>query len=324
MADTYAGIPPLHGAAETPHLSPVTPAEDARTILINRVSWGAVLAGVVTALVAQLILNMIGIGIGASTLDPMTNDNPAASTFSVGAGIWWALSGIVAAFAGGYVASRLSGRPKASTGGWHGLTSWAATTLLVFYLLSSAVGSLVGGAFTTVSSAVGGLGRTAGTAVQAAAPALANSTDPFSSIERTVRGSTGTDPAALRDEAVAAVRDLLTGDPARVSDARERAAQALARSQNIPVEEARNTSRRVREAVSRHGRRREAASRPGRRHGREGRVPRSPARQPRPAPRGSRILVRRPPRRRRPDRDGAPAGQASRGPDELIYSPGQA
>lgn len=221
-----------------PHLSPVTPAEDARTILINRVSWGAILAGVVTALVAQLILNMIGIGVGASTLDPMTNDNPAASTFSIGAGIWWALSGVAAAFVGGYVASRLSGQPKESTGGWHGLTSWAATTLLVFYLLSTAVGSLVGGAFSTVSGALGGLGRTAGSAVQTAAPALANTTDPFAFLNRAVR-STGTDPAALRDDATAAIRDLLTGDASKANDARERAAQALARSQNIPVEEAR-------------------------------------------------------------------------------------
>ncbi|WP_375461116.1 PhnA-like protein [uncultured Enterovirga sp.] len=225
--------------ADAPHLSPVTPAEDARTILINKVSWGAILAGVVTALVSQLILNLIGIGIGASTLDPMTSDNPAASTFSIGAGIWWALSGIVAAFAGGYVASRLSGRPKESTGGWHGLTSWAATTLLVFYLLSTAVGGLVGGAFNTVSSAIGGLGRAAGSAVQTAAPMLASSTNPFEFLERAVRGTTGTDPAALRNDAVASIRDLLTGDASKANEARERASQALARAQNIPVEEAR-------------------------------------------------------------------------------------
>ena len=105
----YPDTPRSRGNTDAPHISGVTPAEDARTILINKVSWGAVLAGVVTGLVAQLVLNMIGIGIGASTLDPMTGDNPAVSSFSIGAGIWWALSGIVAAFIGGYVASRLSG-----------------------------------------------------------------------------------------------------------------------------------------------------------------------------------------------------------------------
>jgi pyruvate/2-oxoglutarate dehydrogenase complex dihydrolipoamide acyltransferase (E2) component len=211
------------GDSDAPHLSPATPAEDARTIMLNRISWGAVLAGVVVALVTQLILNMIGVGIGAATLDPATGDNPEASTFSIGAAIWWTLSGIIAAFVGGYAAGRLAGKPKESTAGWHGLTSWALTTLLVFYLLTTTVGSLIGGVFSTISSAAGGLGRTAATAAQAAAPALAQAND----------------PAALRDAAVAAVRAAVTGNPEQAEQARERAAQAISRAQNIPIEQAR-------------------------------------------------------------------------------------
>ena len=225
--------------ADAPHLSPVTPSEDARTILINNVSWGAVLAGVATSLLAQLILNMIGIGIGASTLNPTTSGNPTAGSFSIGAGVWWALSGIIAAFIGGYVASRLSGRPKESTGAWHGLTTWAVTNLVIFYLLSTAVGGLVGGAFSTVSGALGGLGHTAMSAAQTAAPALANMSDPFASIDQSVRSSTGNDPAALRDAASSAMRAVVTGDDAKAADARERAAQALSKAQNISVEDAR-------------------------------------------------------------------------------------
>jgi hypothetical protein len=84
--------------------------------LFNRVSWGAVLAGVMVALVTQLILNLIGIGRGAASFDPTSNANPSGSTFSVAAGIWWALSGILAALAGGYTAARLSGRPTETSG----------------------------------------------------------------------------------------------------------------------------------------------------------------------------------------------------------------
>ena len=69
--------------------------------MLNRVSWGATLAGVAVALVVQLIVNMIGIGIGAATLDPGTGDNPSASSFSIGAALWWTVSGILAALAGG-------------------------------------------------------------------------------------------------------------------------------------------------------------------------------------------------------------------------------
>jgi hypothetical protein len=226
------------GDDDAPETVVTTPSEDARTILVNQVSLGAVLAGVAAALVFQVLFNMLGIGIGASTLNPGAGDNPNPVSFSIGAGIWWAASGVIAAFIGGYIASRLSGKPKASTGAWHGLTSWALTTLIVFYLLSSAVGSLVGGAFNTVSSALGGLGRTAATAAQTAAPALTNVTDPFVSIDQAVRAN-GTDPAALRDAASAAMKALFTGDAASANDARERAAQALAQAQNISIEEAR-------------------------------------------------------------------------------------
>ncbi|WP_246742592.1 PhnA-like protein [Microvirga splendida] len=219
-------------------MSPVTPAEDARTIMLNRISWGAVLAGVVTALVTQLILNMIGIGIGVATLDPAAGDTPQASTFSIAAGIWWTLSGIIASFAGGYLAGRLSGRPKESTAGFHGLVSWAATTLLIFYLLTSTLGNLLGGAYNTLSNAVGGLGQAA---VQTAAPALAQNPNPFAAIEQQVRSATGgNDPAQLRDAAVASLRAMLTGDQAQVQQARDRAVDALARARNIPPEEARN------------------------------------------------------------------------------------
>jgi hypothetical protein len=187
-------------------------------------------------LVTQLLLNMFGIGVGLSTLDPGTGDNPAASTFSIGAALWWTISGILASFIGGYVAGRLSGRPKESTTGWHGITAWAVTTLVIFYLLTSTVGALLGGAFRTVGNAVGGITQTAATA---AAPALAEA-DPFSGIEQQVRATTGgDDPAAMRDAAVAAMRAALTGNEAEAEAARGRAAEALARAQNVPVEQAR-------------------------------------------------------------------------------------
>ena len=150
--------PRNRGVDDAPHVSPVSPAEDARSVLLNRVSWGAVLAGVVVALVAQLILNMIGIGVGASTLEPGAGaeQNPSARGFSLGAAAWWAVSGILAALAGGFTAGRLSGEPKESTAAWHGLTCWALTTLVVFWLLTSTIGGLLGGAYRGLADTAGG------------------------------------------------------------------------------------------------------------------------------------------------------------------------
>ena len=233
----HPDTPRSRGNLDAAHLSPVTPAEDARSVLINRISWGAVLAGVVIALVAQLILNMIGLGVGASTLDPGAgaDQNPSASGMTLGAALWWMVSGIIAALAGGFAAGRLSGQPKESSAAWHGLISWGLTTLVVFWLLTTAVGAVVGGAYRSVSNMAGGTLRTAIQAIPAGADSEA-----FKAIEQAMRGSgAGNDPAALRDGAIAAMRSVVSSDPQEANNARTAAAEALARTQDIPVEEAR-------------------------------------------------------------------------------------
>lgn len=209
------------------------------TTALNKISWGSIFAGVAVALAVQFLLNLLGVGSGAAVLDPATSDNPDASTFSIAGGIWFVIAGLVSSYIGGYVASRLSGRPSKSTGGYHGLTSWAVTTLVILYLLTTSVGALIGGAFSGLSSVVGGVGQTAATAVTAAAPAVANSTNPMAGIEQQIRNSTGNDPEALQNAAIAAVQAAVTGDEATAEDARVRAADAVAKAKNIPVDQAR-------------------------------------------------------------------------------------
>jgi hypothetical protein len=218
--------------------------DEVRTILMNRVSWGAVMAGVMVALVVQLILNMLGIGLGAASFDPVASNSPSATTFSLMAGVWWVLSGVLAALAGGYTAGRMAGQTNETAGAWHGLTAWAVTTLVVFYLLTTSVGAIVGGAFRTLGSVAGGAAQTVGssvqTAAQMAAPSLARASDPLGSIEQSIRETSGgTEPAALRDAALSAMRAALTGDVSKAEEARERAAQALAKAQGTPIEQAR-------------------------------------------------------------------------------------
>lgn len=201
---------------------------------LKQVSWGAIFAGVAVALVVQVLLTLLGVGIGAATLDPGTADNPAASTFSVVSAIWYAISGIVAAFVGGLVASRMSGRTEEQIGGLHGLTAWAVTTLLMLYLLTSSVGAVVGGAFSGLSSAIGGVSQTV---ANAAGPAL-DDVNPLDALDQQIE-STGNDPEALRQRAVNAMRGLAMSDEAGRDQARQEAAQALSDMSSIPLPEAR-------------------------------------------------------------------------------------
>ena len=72
---------------------------------VKRISWPAVFAGVLIAVVIQIALSLLGIGIGLSTVDPKTEENPVQG-LGVGAGIWYVISSLIALFAGGWVAGR--------------------------------------------------------------------------------------------------------------------------------------------------------------------------------------------------------------------------
>ena len=108
MSDTTMPTPRGLGEWDAPHASPLAPMEDLRTVAINRVSWGAVLAGIVMSLVTQLVLAMIGIGVGIAAIDYSSASGDAGDV-SMTAGIWWAASGVIAAIVGGLTAGRLSG-----------------------------------------------------------------------------------------------------------------------------------------------------------------------------------------------------------------------
>lgn len=136
---------------------------------VKRISWAAVFAGVILAMVVQLLLSMLGTGIGMSTVDPLQGETPGAQALGIGAGIWWAVSSLIALFIGGWIASHLAGIPRKVDGVIHGLLTWGLSTLLIFYLLGTAIGSLVGGVF----NVAGSVASTAAQGVAAVAPEVA-------------------------------------------------------------------------------------------------------------------------------------------------------
>jgi hypothetical protein len=197
----------------------------------NRLTWPAIFGGVMVTLLTQLFLNLIGMAAGAASLAPFSGGGASAASISTGAGIWFVITSILAGLAGGYAAGKFSGAHNDSTAGWHGLTSWALSALVLSYLVSAAASGLLGG--------LSGAAQSAG-ATQLAAPIVAV-VEPFSSIENQMRSATSSnDPAALRDAAIASVRAAVTtADGMRAAEATERAAQALAKAENISVENAR-------------------------------------------------------------------------------------
>lgn len=151
----------------------------------KRISWGAVLAGVIIVLVVQLLLSLLGLGVGASTIDP-TGETPAASTLGIGAGVWWVVSALIAVLAGSWVAGRLAGSPERSDGMLHGLVTWGLSTLLVMWMLTTTLSSLIGGAFGVVGSALQTAGQGAVAGATAGMAQAGRSGDPLAQIEQQV------------------------------------------------------------------------------------------------------------------------------------------
>ncbi len=102
----------------------------------RRISWAAIFGGVVLVVAVQLLLSMLGAGIGLGTVNTNAGSTPDASSFGIGAGVWWVVSSMIALGFGGYVAAWLAGIELRWDGLLHGLVTWGIATLLTIYLLS--------------------------------------------------------------------------------------------------------------------------------------------------------------------------------------------
>ncbi len=130
-----------------------------------RVSWGAVMAGLILALATYLLLALLGTAIGAGSVDPLQEQNPLAG-FGTGAGIWAGASTVIALGVGAFIA----GRGALARGALHGSLVWAATTLVTVYLFSSFAGSVLGTAGQVAQTGLSAAGQSMATV----APGVAN------------------------------------------------------------------------------------------------------------------------------------------------------
>lgn len=124
---------------------------------LRRISWGAIIAGAILTLVVQIMLSLLGVGIGLATLDPAGNGSPDAATLGSAGGIWTLVTVLLATFVGAYAAARLSGAAEKTDGLLHGIVTWATSTLVVVYLLTSGVSGVIGGTFGALGTSVSSL-----------------------------------------------------------------------------------------------------------------------------------------------------------------------
>lgn len=139
----------------------------------SAVNWGPVVAGAVAAAALTLVLMLVGSGLGLTMVSPWAGEGAGVATFAASTAIWlivmqWLSSGL-----GGYVTGRLRTRwvgvPTDETffrDTVHGFLAWAVATLLVAFLLGSALAAVLGSGVQAASTVVSGaaMGASAGAA----------------------------------------------------------------------------------------------------------------------------------------------------------------
>ena len=124
----------------------------------KKVSWGGIFGGVLVAVGVLLLLAALGMAVGISAADPGQTD---AATLGTGAGIWAALSLLLALFVGGMVSTRIGAISDRATGFFEGVLVWVVSILLMGYLAASGVSMLAGGAFKMLGGATQAIGAVA-------------------------------------------------------------------------------------------------------------------------------------------------------------------
>lgn len=209
-----------------------------------RISWGAVFAGGVVAVTVGAMLNLLGLAVGATTVDPsMPGDTPTATTIGIAGGIWLLVANLIGLGVGGYVAARLSGTSDDTDGILHGLSVWAIGFMLSAVLLGNVIAGTASTAFGGISSVISGAAQGAGNAASSVAQNVTGAINPEAMVDRLRTAlQTGGDPAAMTSEQrQTEIGQIVT---TRVSNgeftggSRERLAQLIAAEYGIPPQEA--------------------------------------------------------------------------------------
>ncbi len=237
MSTTTYNEPPVRGPSVLE-----TTAADVGTHVHCRISWGAIFGGVVLVVAFQLLWSLLGAGIGLGTVNTNAGTTPTASSVGMSVGAWWIISSVIVLAFGGYVAAWFAGIEVRWDGVLHGLITWGIASLLTVYLLSSAVGGILGSS----ASAFGGVASAAGSGIKDAAQPLAQAAgvtpDMLQQQAQAYLKPTNPDPATMspqdaQKEVVTNLATYLRGGPDAAAS-KARVIAIMAAQQHVSTDQA--------------------------------------------------------------------------------------
>lgn len=166
------------------------------------IRWGPVIGGLFAALASLIALSILGLAIGADTLDA----NNLSSAFGIGATIWGAVSALLAFLIGGWIAGKSAAFSGRTSGIMNGAMVWFLAIPLLVYLLVGGIGALT-------STALGA----AGTAVESGAAAVGGAAE-NPATQATAQAGAADAAGAVQATAQAAVDNVTPTDVNNVAN----------------------------------------------------------------------------------------------------------
>lgn len=123
---------------------------------LERVSWGALLAGFMVGVGVLFLLLSLGTAVGLTSVD--ARDLSSWKNMGIGVGIWGGIAAIIASFFSAWVAGRLSTSPDRTAGMLHGAALWGLTWFVGLWMGAAAItgaARVAGGAAETAAQAGG-------------------------------------------------------------------------------------------------------------------------------------------------------------------------
>jgi hypothetical protein len=211
------------GAVATPPVAsrPIEQVQEVRQVEVpdgfdlrhDRVHWGPIVAGLLTALTTLLLLSLLGLAIGLTSVNAGAAAAQGAAPADAGrnSGIWAAISGVVAFVLGGYVAGRTAAIFNRSWGALNGALVFMLAVPLILWLAGSGLGAVLG----SLGSLSGALASNpdatqAAQGVAGQAQAAAQSVQPID-VARAAEGARNTAWGALGGSLVALAASALGG-----------------------------------------------------------------------------------------------------------------
>src|SRR5919204_44489 len=122
----------------------------------DRVHWGPIVAGLLTALTTLLMLSLLGLAIGLTTVNAGTAAAQGGPPSDAGrnSAIWAGISGVLSFLLGGYVAGRTAALFNRGWGALNGALVFMLAVPLILWLASQGLGTVLG-SLGNLSSALG-------------------------------------------------------------------------------------------------------------------------------------------------------------------------